>query len=219
LFTLASALTGCATNHQVRVDSLARPRGETASYVLKASGPLAEVDSLRAQELAAQVRAALGSRGLHEAPPNTTPDVVVELECGVNSLPQQLKRLPGPLDRLEPWVIPSDRVQVGTDENGDPVYARRAIIKTPAGYYELVPMYEKYLRVSAHENAPPTVGHPPAEVWRVDTAVEGESQDLRKALPVLVAATIEHIGNDSHGQKTVRIKETATGASEGRRGL
>jgi hypothetical protein len=218
-FALAIALTGCATSHQVHVDALARPRAATASYVLKSSGPLAEADSLRAQELSAQVRAALGSRGLHEAPPNTTPDVVVELDCGVNSLPQQLKRIPGPLDRLEPWVIPSERVQAGIDENGKPIYVKREIIKTSSGYYEFVPMYEKYLRISAHENAAPAAGRPPEEIWRVDASVEDESQDLRKALPVLVAATIGHIGNDSHGQKTVRIKETSTRLSEGRRGL
>jgi hypothetical protein len=214
---LALLLSGCATNHLVQVDSLARPRIGTASYVLKASGPLTEIDSLRAQELAGQVRTALARRGMFEAPPNITPDVVVELDCGVNSLPLKPKLIPGPLDRPGPWVTPAERVPAGTDENGKPIYVGREILRTDYGYYEMVPVYEKYLRLSAHENAAPTAGRPPAEVWRVDAAVEGESPDLRKALPILVAATIDYIGSDSHGQKTVRIKEPNAPASGAQR--
>ena len=37
---------------------------------------------------------------------------------------------------------------------------------------------------------------------------EGESRDLRKNLPVLVAASIDYVGKDSHGQKTIKIKDS-----------
>jgi hypothetical protein len=177
------------------------------------------MDSLRAQELAGHVRTALARRGMYEAPLNRTPDVVVELDCGVNSLPLKPKLIPGPLDRPGPWVTPSERVPAGTDENGKTIYVRREILRTDYGYYEMVPVFEKYLRLSAHENAASASGRPPAEVWRVDAAIEGESPDLRKALPVLVAATIDYIGHDSHGQKAVRIKETNAAPGAVRRGL
>ena len=40
-----------------------------------------------------------------------------------------------------------------------------------------------------------------------DVTSEGESRDLRKNLPVLVAASIDYVGKDTHGEKTVKIKD------------
>lgn len=214
---LACALAGCAT-HQVKVDSLARPSAQAASYVIRVSPAVAKADSLRAQHLAAQVRAALGSRGLYEAPPNTTPDVVVVIDCGVLPPEMQPKRLPSSLHGTEPIFMPPDRVQVGTDENGQPVYRRREIYRTREGYFEMVPVFEKYLRVVAQESAPRVEGRGPTEIWRVDVTIESESHDLRSALPVLVAAGIDHLGTDSRGQKTVRIKETDAAVQGVKRG-
>jgi hypothetical protein len=42
----------------------------------------------------------------------------------------------------------------------------------------------------------------------VDVTSEGESRDMRKALPVLAAASIDYVGKDSHGQKIIRLKDT-----------
>ncbi|MEO7412121.1 MAG: hypothetical protein ABIZ81_02095, partial [Opitutaceae bacterium] len=51
-------------------------------------------------------------------------------------------------------------------------------------------------------------GQPPSEIWTVDVSTEGENRDLRKALPVLAAATIEYVSKDSQGQKTIKLKDT-----------
>jgi hypothetical protein len=70
-----------------------------------------------------------------------------------------------------------------------------------------ITVYEKYLKMSARENAPAVEGRPPQEIWSLDITSEGESRDIRKNLPILVAASIDYIGKDTHGQKTIRIKD------------
>jgi hypothetical protein len=45
-------------------------------------------------------------------------------------------------------------------------------------------------------------------VWGVQVTSEDESRDLRKYLPVLIAASIEYIGKDSNGEiKTIKVNE------------
>ena len=68
-------------------------------------------------------------------------------------------------------------------------------------------VYEKYLRLTARQNAEGVEGRPPAEVWTIDATSEGETRDLRKTLPLLVAASIDFVGQDSKGQKTVRLQD------------
>jgi hypothetical protein len=217
--TLAMAglfLTGCATTHEVKVDSLAKPDAEASiSYELKNRNPLVADDSLRFKEAANLVKTALSGRGLYEAPPNTKPDLVVDMDYGVG--PPQMKKetVSEPVYITIPGQIRTERVQVGTDSQGRPIYQTITVQDPPttefAGFREYivtVVVYEKYLKLSAKENSEPVEGRPQQEVWTVDVTSEGESRDIRKNLPVLVAASIDYIGKDSQGQKTIRIKDT-----------
>ena len=84
-------LSGCATTHEVKVDSLAKPQAEKAiSYEIKNKNPLVADDSLRYQEAAAYVKTALSGKGMFEAPPGVKPDVIVDLDYGVG--PPQMRR-------------------------------------------------------------------------------------------------------------------------------
>ena len=209
-------LTGCATTHEVKVDSLAKPDAEASiSYELKNRNPLVADDSLRFKEAANLVKTALSGRGLYEAPPNTKPDLVVDMDYGVG--PPQMKKetVSEPVYITIPGQIRTERVQVGTDSQGRPIYQTITVQDPPttefAGFREYivtVVVYEKYLKLSAKENSEPVEGRPQQEVWTVDVTSEGESRDIRKNLPVLVAAGIDYIGKDSQGQKTIRIKDT-----------
>ena len=103
---------------------------------------------------------------------------------------------------------------MGTDRNGNPLYQTVVTQDPPstefAGFREYqvtVTVYEKYLRLSARSTEPVAEGRPAPEVWTVDITSEGESRDIRKNLPVLVAASIDYIGKDSHGQKTIKMKD------------
>jgi hypothetical protein len=144
--------------------------------------------------------------------------VIVELDCGVSPVQMRPKRIPGALSSTGPLVMPPD-VQVGTDEEGRPLYRKVQVVQTLGGYYEMVPAYEKYLRVTARANTPAVEGRPAVEIWRIDATTESGTYDLRPALPMLVAASIDHLGQDSHGQKTVQVNEADARVSAAKPGL
>lgn len=209
---------GCASSTQVKIDSLAKPNAEPAiSYEIKNRNPLVADDSLRYKEAAGFVKTALSGKGMYEAPPNTKPDMVVDLDYGVG--PPQMKRemISEPLYITVPGQIRSERVQVGTDAQGRPIFQTVTVQDPPttefAGfreYFVTVIVYEKYLKLAARENKAVVEGRPPSEIWTIDVTSEGESRDIRKNLPVLVAATIDYIGKDTQGQKTIRIKDSSS---------
>ncbi len=125
-----------------------------------------------------------------------------------------------------PGQMRTERVQVGTDSLGRPVYQTVTVQEPPrsefAGFREYVVtvvVYEKYLKLSARENKEQAEGRPSQEVWTVDVTSEGESRDIRKNMPSLVAASIDYIGRDSEGQKTIRIKDNSSDIAFIRKGL
>ncbi len=209
-------LAGCATTTEVKVDSLAKPNAEASvSYEIRNRNPLVTEDSLRYKEAAGHVKTALSGKGMYEAPPGVEPDMVVDLDYGVGPPVSKRETISEPVYITIPGRIRTERVQVGTDAQGRPVYQTITVQDPPttefAGFREYqitVTVYEKYLRLSARENKPEVEGRPPNEIWTVDVTSEGESRDIRKKLPVLVAASIDFIGKDSQGQKTIRIKDT-----------
>jgi hypothetical protein len=230
VLSLAAAVfffAGCATTHQVKVDSLAKPNAEASiSYEIKNRNPLVAEDSLRYKEAKNLVKTALSGKGLYEAPPNVKPDIVVDLDYGVG--PPQMKKetVSEPVYITIPGQIRTERVQVGTDSQGRPIYQTITVQDPPttefAGFREYivtVVVYEKYLKLSAKENAEPVEGRPQQEVWTVDVTSEGESRDIRKNLPVLVAASIDYIGKDSQGQKTIRIKDNSSDIAFVKKGM
>jgi len=209
-------LTGCVSSTEVKIDSLAKPKAEDAiSYELHNQNPLMADDSLRYKEAAGYVKTALSGKGMYEAPPGAKADVVVNLDFGIGPPQSKLEKVSEPVYITLPGQIRQERVQVGTDRNGNPIYQVITIQDPPstefAGFreYEItVTTYEKYLKLKARSTDPAQEGKPPEEIWTVDVTSEGESHDLRKKLPVLVAASIDYIGKDSHGEKVIKIKDT-----------
>lgn len=210
------ALAGCATTHELKVDSLAKPNAENAiSYEIKNKNPLVADDSLRYKEAANMVKTALSGKGMYEAPPNVKPDLVVEMDYGVGPPQMRKETVSEPVYITIPGQIRTERVQVGTDSQGRPIFQTITVQDPPttefAGFREYVvtvTVYEKYLKLSARENKEQQEGRPPQEVWTVAVISEGESRDIRKQMPVLAAASIDYVGKDTEGQKTIRIKDT-----------
>ena len=224
---LGLLFSGCATTHEVKVDSLAKPQAEKAiSYEIKNKNPLVADDSLRYKEAAAYVKTALSGKGMFEAPPGVKPDVIVDLDYGVG--PPQMRRetISEPVYVTIPGQVRTERVQVGTDSQGRPIYQTVTVQDPPttefAGFREYqvtVTVYEKYLKLSAKENKEQVEGRPQQEVWTVDVISEGQSRDIRKSMPVLAAASIEYIGKDSQGQKTIRIKDSSADVAFVKKGM
>ena len=207
---------GCATSYEVKVDALAKPNAADAiSYQILNRNREVREDSLRYKEAASLVRTALSGKGMYEAHDAEKADIVVEMDYGIGPPQSKRETVSDPVYLTIPGQIRTERVQVGTDRNGNPVYQTITVQDPPttefAGYREriiTVIVYEKFLKMSARENKPAEEGRPPNEVWTLDVVSEGESRDLRKNLPILVAASIEYVGKDTHGQKTSRIKDT-----------
>jgi hypothetical protein len=172
-------MAGCATT--VTVDSLAKPDAEKAiSYRIENKNPLVAEDSLRYKEAAGFVKTALSGKGLYEAPENTKPDLVVNLDYGVG--PPEIRRetVSEPVYIEIPGERRTERVQVGTSPTGAPIYQTIVVQDPPtthlAGYRDYVitsVVYEKYLKLSALSTEPSGEGRPPSEVWTVDVTSEG----------------------------------------------
>lgn len=208
-------LAGCANSYEVKIDSLAKPKADpVVSYKIQNANPLVADDSLRYKEAAGFVRTALSGKGLYEAPEGTTPDLVVNLDYGLSPPEMRHETVSQPVYLTLPGQTRYQTVQVGTDKMGNPIFGTVAVTDPPhtelAGYRDEVVttvVYEKYLHLSATENKPATEGRPPSEVWTINASSEGESHDLRKNLPVLVAASIDYIGKDTHGEKVIHLKD------------
>jgi len=213
-------LVGCSGGYKVKVDALAKPDAENAiAYRIQSNNSKLNPNSLRHKEAEKFVRTALSGRGLYEAPKAELADIVVNIDYGISEPKLVLERRTEPIYRTLPGRTYTTVVQVGTDKNGNPIYATQTYQEPPSTEYVgdreytvTVVNYEKYLRLAARENKTAGDNAPPSEIWTVDVSSEGESRDLRKHLPVLAAATIEYVGKDTVGQKTIRLKDDKDGA-------
>lgn len=220
-------LAGCANSYSVKIDSLSKPKAEPAvSYKIQNTNPLVSEDSLRYKEAAGLVRTALSGKGLYEAPEGTKPDLVVKLDYGLG--PPQMRRetYSEPVYITLPGEVRTETVQVGKDNKGNPIYQTVTYQDPPrtemAGYRDYVVntvVYEKYLRLAALSSEPAAEGRPPSEIWTIDATSEGQSHDLRKNLPILVAASIDYIGKDSHGEKVIHIKDDSRDVAFVKKGM
>lgn len=207
---------GCATTHQVKVEALAKPEAaEAVSYQIVNRNPLATPDSLRHREAEGMVRTALSGKGLYEAPDKAESDIVIEVDYGIKPPIFRRKTISEPIWIRQPGSSGSAASSASLHRRGNPALRTRSRRNSPsaeiAGYREYhvtVVVYEKYVRLTARENAADIEGRPPLELWSVDVISEGESRDLRRHLPVLVAASIDYIGRDTQGPQMIRLKDT-----------
>ena len=220
-------VAGCASTTEVKIDSLSKPKAEEViSYSIHNNNPLVAEDSLRYKEAVGFVKTALSGKGLYEAPDAQKADIVVSVDYGVSPPEVRRETVPEPIYRTKPGAVHTEPIQIGTDPKGNPIYGT-ATQEEPTtteiiGYRDRVTtsiVYEKYLRLSARDNKPVAEGVPPTDIWTIDAACEGESHDLRANLPLIVAATIDYIGKDTHGQKTIRIKDSNPDVAFVKKGL
>lgn len=219
-------LTGCATRHEIRVDSISQPTAkEVTSYQLKTKVPPGEADTLRIQEATGFIKTALSGRGLYEAPDADHADVIVDVDFGIEAprVKMQVSTVPiyaqtGGGVRYEERAVRDAKGTMST--RTVPVYDPP---KTEmVGYQEVitpVSIYEKYLRISAHENKPAIEGRAPAEIWSVAVKSEDESKDLRKYLPLLASASADYIGKETKTEKVVKVGEADATVSFVKKGL
>ncbi len=225
---LALLAGGCSTSptYQVKVDAITKPANAQAqSYKIKSKDPRLGEENLRYKEAADFVKTALSGKGLYEAPSEDVADMIVELDYGMEAPRAKIERVTVPVYAQVGGGVRYDSVAV-TDSRGNTGYRTVAVYEPPRseliGYDEMprqVTIYEKYVKISARENKPASEGRPPAELWSIHASAEDESKDLRKYLPLMVAATTEYIGQDSSHQKVVKVRADAPGVEFIRKGM
>jgi hypothetical protein len=199
-------LAGCthAPVHEVRVDAIAKPEAEKKlSFRVEPRNADTDETSLRYREAKAHVVTALSGRGMYEAPASGKADLIIVIEYGV-----------GP-PRIFERKVYQDKVETRSKEVPGPdgttvfvsetVIAGREVILIPENHHE------KYLRMVATENHTGAEGRAP-QAWVIDASSDGPSADLRKYLPILAAASIEHIGRNTDGPVVIRLKDEPDGA-------
>jgi hypothetical protein len=221
-------LAGCSSSptYKVKVDAITKPVPATAqSYKLKSKDPRLGEENLRYREAAEFVRTALSGKGLYEAPSEDKADMIVELDYGMEAPRSKIERVNVPIYAQVGGGVRYDSVPV-TDSRGNTSYRTIAVYDPPRseliGYDDMprqVTIYEKYLKVTARENKPASEGKPPAELWSIHASAEDESKDLRKYLPVMAAATVDYIGQDSSSQKVVKVRADGPGVDFIRKGM
>jgi hypothetical protein len=234
-FTLAGQLTsllvlvsllgaGCANSYKMKVDAISRPKSaaptaeDPVSYQIHSRNPENTEDSLRYKEAAKFVKTALSGKGMYESPDPEKADMVVDIDYGMGPPKAHLDTISEPVYIDLPGAITYEQIVIGADRNGNPITRTIAVHGPPTHEYVgekeiqvMVVTYEKYLRLTARENKPSTEGRPPPEIWTIDVTSEGESNNLRKYLPALAAASIDYIGKDTHGQKEVKLQDAKDG--------
>lgn len=179
------ALTGCQMPQRITIDAISDPSKPLGlSYRLELRDATGGVEKELLAETDKQVRAALASRGLYEAPAGTTPDMNIACEYGV--APPHIKIIYSP--SATPSILGSTPYSQGSSK-------------------PLV-VYEKYLKLSAREptEVPPgTVAKPGNELWSVNAVIEDPKKDLTPYVAVLAAACIDYIGRNSPQELELEI--------------
>jgi hypothetical protein len=225
---VALLAAGCSTSstYKVKVDAITKPAPATAqSYKIKSKDPRLGDENLRYREAADFVRTALSGKGLYEAPSEERADMIVELDYGMEAPRAKIERVSVPVYAQVGGGVRYDSVPVA-DARGNVSYRTVAVYEPPRseliGYDDMprqVMVYEKYLKITARENKPASEGRPPAELWSIHASAEDESKDLRKYLPMMAAATVDYIGQDSSSQKVVKVRADDPGVQFIRKGM
>jgi hypothetical protein len=192
--------------HEVRVDAIAKPEaGKKISFRIEPKHPETDETSLRFKEAKAHIVTALSGRGMYEAPVPEKADLAIVIDYGISPSRIVERRVKYP-------IVETKSREVPLPDGGSTVISDTLI--TGQGV-ELVQEnhQEKYLRLVATDNRPLAEGRSP-QVWVIDASSDGPSADLRKHLPILAAATIEHIGRNTDGPIVIRLKDEPGGEIE-----
>lgn len=215
-------LTGCSSTYRFQVEavkSVEMPATAQSFRVVSANPELEESD-LRFLEAAGYVKTALSSRGLYEAPANLEADIVVEIDFG----------LEGPFQEMRTYYVPATATNSPSGSRGmshalmgrgrDSSLHESATQEIPeVPVTVLVTVYDKFLRVSAREVAPSEGDRPQRELWSVLVSNRDESHDLRKYVPLLVTAAMDHMDQDMPEPKKIALKEQDARVAFVKRGL
>lgn len=172
--------------HRIKIDAIHNAHASGRDFFSYEIVPKAFPDGDRPvhRDAVQLIRTALSGCGLYEAPAGVTPEMTIEVDCGV-TVPRMETRT-----RTVPIVTPPQ-----TDQMLEPV---------PFTYVTTnyrVTVCFKYLMVTARPRGSA------ATLWRVQAVMNNESSELEPCLPLLAAAVMNHVGYDTRGTRTMTLSE------------
>ncbi|MGH8020558.1 MAG: hypothetical protein ACREIA_20190 [Opitutaceae bacterium] len=127
-------------------------------------------------ELAADyIRTALSAKGMFETPEGTTPDMIIEVDFGMEA----------------PMILMGDSYNIGW--TGDNASALRVD--------EIV--YDKYLRITARETKEAAGSRPPRELWSIYVTNTDEETNLPRYVLLMVSAAMDMIAERSANRRSL----------------
>ena len=220
--------SGCASTYRFQVDAVknSQPVVEVHSFRVECANPEMEGSDLRFQEAAEYVKVALSAKGLYEAPPGTEAGMIVQLDFGLGEPEQEIRSYYMPVGTISPREIGSP---AGTTRSAFPVVGR-----APANLFSetnpddlmveeqvtfVVTVYDKFLRLSAREAPTAENDHVQREIWSVLVSNRDESDDLRKYVPLLVTAAMDHVDENLPEPEDIVLSDTDARLAFVERGL
>ncbi len=202
---------GCATTTSVKIDAAANPAAADGYGYAIASRDPGRTHDARFAGVVEHVHVALASRGMFEAPDPARADVIIEVDYGEHPPQTRVTTVSQPV-MVQPTMgggYPPGGYPGGyPGSNIDPVTgmprSQVVMVQTQRVTYTT----EKYIRIRATEN--PKLKRrgdpPPEQVWAVEATLEDESTNFEAALPAMIDAAIEYIGQNTGGQVTVKVQ-------------
>ncbi len=204
---------GCSSTYSFKVDAISNPESTGhQSYKIVSSDANVSTEDLQFKELSEYVKTALSGRGLYEAPDVESADMVIDVSYGIGQPQVDFKSYSTPIiaevggdhRRVTRLVLGADgktrmvtttiyvpprREMIGMDERMVPVTT-----------------YEKFLRLTARDTEEEDASEGSVQVWSIYVKSKDESDDLRKYLPLMAAAAIPYVGENTESQQEIKVK-------------
>ena len=209
-------ITGCSSTYSFKVDAINNSDPnvkELKSYKIVSSNVQFNEEDLEFQEVSQYIKTALSGRGYYEAPAIDNADMVIDVSYGVSEPQTDFKTKTSPIYGRSSGGFKTISTPV-IDRNGNVRYVNSTVF-TPSrvemiGVQEqIIPIitYEKYLRMTSRDNRDIVNKESPTQVWSIYVKNKDESEDLRKYVPLMAAAAIPYVGENTENQQEIRIKE------------
>lgn len=186
---------GCQIVHEVTVDAISNSHKQIGqSYRLEVLDPSGGVDVELQALSTATIKDTLAARGLYEAPPSTTPDMIIKYEYGVGH----------------------GHIKIVTERNTDLLLGP---FVAPATSSKAVVVYDKFIELTAREAVsvpdparPGAPAKPGEELWNIRASIVDAQKELGPFLPALASSCIDYIGENTGKELHFRVEPAAAKA-------
>ena len=208
--------SGCASSYKLTVDALSNPEfsGTGESYAIVTRDSAFDKTDETYQKVESCVKTALSGRGMYEAASVEKADVILDISYGV-SVPRVEYKTYSEVVQTQPDRVVESVVYVTiVDPNTGKIRVvpqiRRQVVRGAYGTVErIVPVttYQKFLRITAHDNLNSEENERLVQAWSVYVKSEDESEELDKYIPLLAAASLDYVGENTQEAEQIVVSD------------